>query len=489
MTEFNRSEVVYDTGGVSLQIFLLTRMQPWRWDIMLANGGIRVEHAGKAVDNLTRATMLSQGDVVFIDNAYGRTWMELRRTASTAFRDYVFCPQRTIKKKDETPDRFLSNEIRALLDDKNTVEDVAPDAAANLVKLIPKLTPLARFPIRHLILVSHANPFGNIDLPVTDAEVDPEDPTKGQLNWETLNQCIEDGSLLIEGDGPNPLVLPRPENANGERVPCAVIIRGCSSGIHTILLKKIQEAFGDQIDAVLMPMYFDAAEYLIGSAPPAALLEYFTHRFVVTSKTPLDRQGVIDAFKAAELSDWLHDRVPDSDWDDFVPRNVTQFAKTKPLPMPIEGRSKSGTFNARFDPHPLESMTVFMKQKEKPTDEQIKKFIVNRWKALPSFKDPDWPFWKRMGFGIGSEDEFIDFWNYELNSKPEYKAQWRQGKWGVRAMRYAFEIRTPLVENGAMICKYIPNGERGTPSNNIDYNDDRIFGVYKQIPAHYAQKV
>src|SRR5262249_3235532 len=150
-----------------------------------------------------------------------------------------------------------------------------------LTALIPQLTPLATSAIRHVIIVSHANPFGNIELPVKDVKVTDEDPTAGQLNWETLKTCVDDGSLRIEGQGPNPIVLPRPEKSNGEPVPCAVIIRGCSSGVHTPLLQKIQEAFGPQIDTVVMPKYFDAADYIKGSP---ALVEYFMHRFIVTSK-------------------------------------------------------------------------------------------------------------------------------------------------------------------------------------------------------------
>jgi hypothetical protein len=427
-------------------------------------------------------TTLADGDRVFIDEAYGRTWMELRRNASAYFRDYVFCPQRHPKGQ-QKPDRFLTNEIKALLDDKTAI-DVKPKDAEFLTDLIPKLTPLATSPIRHLILVSHANPFGNIDLPVKKVELDPDQPDRGFLNWETLKECIADGSLRIEGKGPNPIVLPRPENQNGQQVPCAVIIRGCSSGVHTPLLKKIQEAFGPQVNEVIMPMHFDAADYTTGSTNPA-LLEFFTHRFIVTSKTPLDRDGVIEAFKAAKLTDWQNNRVPDSYWNDLVPHNVTHRQQTKPLPMRIEGRSAPSTFRARFEPQPLVSIAQIMKQKKKPTAEEIKEFIVARWKRLPAFTDPQWPFWKRMGFGIKSEDDFIAFWNYVLSTDDTSKP----GRWAVRAMRFSFEIRTPLADNGTMICKYIPNGENGTASNNIDYNDDRIFGRYKNIPKHFAQQL
>jgi hypothetical protein len=485
MSGFETSQVVTDTGGLSLQAFLLTRLQPWRSEIMLENQGIRVKHQGSYVDPLTLDTHLAQNDVVFIDPAYGRTWMELRRQASSDFRDLVFCPQRVTF----PTDKFLHNTLKALLSEPRAV-DIPPGEADTLPNLIPKLIPLGRHPIRHLILVAHANPFGDIQLPVwkNDIKPDEEDESKNDLNWETLTECIAKRSLRIDGVENSPIVQPRPEDGNGKPVPCAVIIRGCSSGMHRILLERIQQAFGPAVDMVVMPRHFDAADFIAGIQNPA-LIEYFEHRFIVTSTTALDRPGVIEAFKKAGLKDWQGNRVPDSDWEALVPQNISRAVDTKTSMVRIDGRSPPAPLRAHFDPKALESMTVYMEHKTEPTADEIKEFIVKRWKNLPAFNDPDWPFWKRMGFGIKNDKAFIGYWNYQLNPAPRYKAERSKGRWGVRAMRFSFEVRTPLTDGGRLICRYIPNGESGTASNNIDYNDDRVFGCYKHIPPHFAQEI
>jgi hypothetical protein len=176
--------------------------------------------------------------------------------------------------------------------------------------------------------------------------------------------------------------------------------------------------------------------------------------------------------------------VPDGDWDKFVPQNTTQIAATAPLPMQITGRSQAATFQARFDPTPMEPTTMEMSQGTKPTSDEIKKFLMSRWTPLPMFQDPDWPFWVRMG--LSSLDEFANYWTYEVNTKIKQKDK---STWPVRGIRYTYEVRTPLVDQGTMICRYRPITEPGTPSNNIDYNDDRLFGRFKHIPAHYAQTI
>ena len=472
MSDFGKSEVVHDSS-VPLKSFLETRLQPWRWAIMLGSGGIRVQRAGKPIDNLTLDTTLAEGDVVVIDDAYSLTWMELRRWASTDYRDLVFCPQRNVDEKDT----FLKNQVKALLED-STALDVRLDIE-NLKELVAHLTPLGTNPIRHITLVSHANPFGDILIPVRRPRND-KDTVGDVLNWESLKEAIGDGSLRIGGKDRNPTLLPRPETSRGEQVPCAIIVRGCSSGVHTNLLQKIQEAFGSMIDTVVMPKYFDGADFINKTA---ASVEYFMHRFKVTSKTRLDRHGVIEAFKAAKLTDWLKNPVPDGDWYSLVGHDMTidKVFPTKPLTMRIDGRSQPAVFKARFDTTPLEPTTLYMDQASKPTTAEIKKFLINSWTALPMFHDDEWPYWERLG--LATMDEFEDYWTYELN--PHIKGV--PGKWPVRGIRYAWEIRTPLVDGGTMICHYRPINEPGAESNNIDYNDDRIFGRYRHIPPHYAQ--
>jgi hypothetical protein len=97
MSSFEARHKVVSSGSTALNVFLMSLLQPWRWPIMLANGGIRVMRGAKPVENLTPDYDLLPEDQVFIDDAYGVTWMALRKRASDTFRDLVFCPQREEK--------------------------------------------------------------------------------------------------------------------------------------------------------------------------------------------------------------------------------------------------------------------------------------------------------------------------------------------------------------------------------------------------------
>ena len=473
MSSFEKAQVVHGSAQL-LRQFLQKQLQPWRWDIMLKNGGIRAERAGKPIPKLALNTTLKAGDVVFIDDAYGMTYIELRKKASQDFRDYVFCPQRG-------KDTFLNNQVKALLADK-TSRDV-PLSVKYIKDLVAQLTPLGAFPIRHLIFVSHASEFGEV-LMLIRKQKDEKDAVFAYLTWEGLKESIDNKSLRTD-QAPNPTLLPRPEDSSGKKIPCALIIRGCSSGVHQILLKKMHDAFAPMIDLVVMPKFYDAADFIgqVSATQYAASIEYFMHRLIVSSKTKLDRAGVISAFKAATLTDWLGNKIPDGDWEDLVGQDANKQARTKELTMKITGRQQPGKFRAHFDPSPLEAMPMTMEQEAKPTTQEIKDFMLNSWMNLPMFQDAEWPYWKRMG--LKDLDAFKAFWTFELDPKAKNK----KGKWQVRAIRYMYEVRTPLVEKGVMICHYRPKGEPGTESNNIDYNDTRLFGRFAAIPKDFAQRI
>src|SRR5689334_1036620 len=192
MSSFEKAQVVHGSAQL-LRQFLQKQLQPWRWDIMLKNGGIRAERAGKPITKLALNTTLKAGDVVFIDDAYGMTYIELRKKASQDFRDYVFCPQRG-------KDTFLNNQVKALLADK-TSRDV-PLSVKYIKDLVAQLTPLGAFPIRHLIFVSHASEFGEV-LMLIRKQKDEKDAVFAYLTWEGLKESIDNKSLRTD-QAPNP---------------------------------------------------------------------------------------------------------------------------------------------------------------------------------------------------------------------------------------------------------------------------------------------
>ena len=485
MSYFEQRRTVVRGESETLKVFLMSRLQPWRWPIMLANGGIRVERGGKPVPDVTLGYQLFAGDVVVTDDAYGITWMQLIREATRSHRDYIYSPNRGA-------DSFLNNQHDVLMRDPRAF-DVSH--IKHLKELVESLTLLGQHPIRHLILVGHANPFGDITMPMRQAKDEDrlKDPNAHNMNWESLKEAIAESSLLIQGKPdarPNPIVTPRPQNASGKFIPFAVIIRGCNSGKHTNLLAKIREALGKTVDMVIMPKFFNAADFIGRRSPTqyAAAIEYFMHDFTVTSKTSLNRAAVLEALKKRQYSDWLGTRMPD-DWSSLVPRAFGDSSGPTPvqnLTVRVPGRERPAVFTTRFESEPITTNTVIVRQAAEPDQAAMRDAVLKAWQPKPFFTDAQWPVWKRLG--LDTADELMDWFAYRLDAAVKRKP----GEWHVQGVRFSYTVRTPLVEGETLYCNYYPEGEKSAKNvetRSIDYNDDRVFGRANFIPATFARKV
>ena len=499
---------LYGGFGEPLKLYLQTRLQPWRWPIMLSTGAIRVERGGKARPDLKLEYGLSTSDVIVIDDAYGETWRKLMREATVNFRDYVFCPQRG-------RDLFLLDQVKALLMEK-TARDIPLKHnnvdILNLYALIANLIPIADHPIRYLIIVTHASEFGELLLPMRnekrkDKPTDPDDETARYVTWESLQEAIalkdknplfiHDHSHLVDGplpprrsdgtqdtripkvlpprgvdgqqDNRFPKILPRPERSDGKFVPFAVIIRGCSSGVHTISLNKVREALGYMVDIVVMPKWFDAT-----ARRGREMFEYFQHHFEVSSHTALKRDELIQKFKDAKFRDWLGASMPDSEWDTLVPRNVQHQESTpvREMRVRVKGRDEPLVISTGFDSGAGGIGPQIMKQEEKPDAAAIQEFLITSLTRIKAFNNGtgDWPMWKRMD--LGSLTAFAEHYTYELYP-------WKKSgpnNWHVHSKRHYYQVRTPLIEKGLLVADYHPGRDGAEPTRLINYNDDRIFG-------------
>jgi len=477
MSLFEKRRAVVFGESQSLKVFLMSRLQAWRWPIMLANKGIRVERAGVPVDNLTLDYQLTAGDVVVTDEVSGTTWSALEREATASYRDYVFAPP-------DAADDYTVNKREVILRDPRTI--AVPTTVKHLQAFVESLTMLGSHPIRHLVFVAHGNVFGDIMLPMRDKQ-NPQDVNATYMSWDSLKEAVKDEFLKIARKHTNAVLVPMPTTSDGKPVPCGVLIRGCRAGLHQHLLAKVREAFGDGIDVVVMSKYYEAADF-VGLVSPkvyAAAIEYFMHEFVVTSKQTLNRKEVIEGFKKAKFTDWLETPIPDTDWEKLVAKDVASVVPTIEIKATIPGRDKQGILRARFDGTPMATQTEIMRQSAAPTEPEIRDFIVKRWRTLDMFKDPDWPIWKRMN--LETIEAFIDFWTYEVDAAAKKKSA--ADEWPVRGTRFNYLIRTPLIQNDTLLCNYYPVGEKGTQTMSIDLNDARVFGRASFIHPTYSQRV
>lgn len=461
----------------SLRVFLMSRLQPWRWQPMIDTGAIVVETQQGPVKDLKLSYPLSMNETVVIDDGLPATTMKLRAEATSKFKDYVYCP-------DRSGDQFLTSQVEALTYDKSCID--IGTGLKDLQALVADMQSFVTDPMRYLILVSHASDAGDI-LTKMRPEKNNDDANAFAITWESLKEAIANKALEIPPHDKKPVFLPRPE-VGGKPVARALLIRGCTSGRHKTYLAKLLTAFGGGFDMVVMPKYFDACNYIDGTSTTnaGAVVEYFLHNFVVTSPTKLTRDQVIAALQAKKFTDWLGNAIADSEWNSLVPKSVgvgTQAVKA--MSIPIDGRTKPGPFHTRFDAGRWSTRTSVMNAASTPDAAAIKAFIVNGWKTMDAFKDTEWPMWKR--YDCATIDEFAALWTYELDPAPDKKPG--PGQVAVHGSLWSYTVRTPLIEKGTLLANYQPIKEKGTLSRKIDYNDDRIFGRAGTLPSTGAQKL
>ena len=161
------------------------------------------------------------------------------------------------------------------------------------------------------------------------------------------------------------------------------------------------------------------------------------------------------------------------------------MAPTLEIKATIPGRDTQGILRARFDGTPMATQTEVMTQATTPAEQEIRDFIVKRWRTLDMFKDTEWPIWKRLN--LETFEKFVDCWTYEVDA--EAKKTHKADQWPVRGSRFNYLIRTPLIENDTLLCNYYPVGEKGTQTLSIDLNDARVFGRASFIHPTYSQRV
>ena len=462
----------------SLRVFLMSRLQPWRWQPLLDAGAISVETRDGPVKKLTLSYQLSAGEVVVIDDGPPDVERTLRGVATSNFKDYVFCLERT-------GDDFLTQQVVALTLDGSCID--IGDTLKDLQALVADMQSFVTAPWRYLIVVSHASDAGDILLKMR--------PEKSKTDWnalaitmESLNEAMAAKALEIPAHARKPVFMPRPE-VGGKPMPRALLIRGCTSGRHQAFLDKLHAAFGGGFDTVVMPKFFDACNYVGGTSKDNAkgIVEYFMHNFIVTSPTKLTRDQVIAALQAKKFKDWLGNSMADSEWSSLVPQNVDPGGAqaVKEVSVTVDGLKTPGKFRTRFEAGNPSTRTSEMTSASKPDPAAIKAFIVKGWQTMDAFKDPEWPMWKR--YDCATLDAFAALWTYEEDPAPDPKPA--PGNWGVHATMFTYTVRTPLIEKNTLLARYQPIKAKGTATNKIDYNDNRIFGRAGVIDKGFAQTI
>ena len=406
---------------------------------------------------------------------------KLIKEATANYRDYVFAPNRG-------SDPFLNGQHDVLMLHPGAAE-MNPDVKT-LKQLVEGLTANCKYPIRHFVFVGHANPYGDIAIPMRDPRGKP-DPNAGDITWESLKEAISEKYPLLHGADKEPTILPRPEDAKGKRIPCAIIIRGCSGGLNTNLLAKIREAFGYMIDIVVMPKHFNAAAK-IGEDKTRGVFAAWVE--VLHARLPCVFESEVEARRR-------HQGASGQEVQRLAWQCHAQYWMGGSRSQVVHGRRNGPRHQSVHDDDPgaaaeghvqgeVRGRATVYGQRPDLTNRQARRRddarqIVRKLEETARVPDPDWPLWKRLGFD--TFDDLIALFSFEID-----KGKSKPGAWNVHGVAYSYEVRTPLIDKDTLYCNYFPVGEaddRNVMTMTVDYNDTRVFGQANFIPKHFADKI
>lgn len=380
----------------------------------------------------------------------------LRPVSPADFRDYAFVPGSTAF--DQTYRELLQRRPQTIL-----INDPLIDSIADFISDLGR-RPLTTNPIRHLIIASHANPEGRLQI---------------RLDVATANATYEDletvspppagtGSIRV----PARILNPRPRNGSGRTIPASLHVKGCRIGRTIPFLRKLKEAVGGGLE-VTAPKHFHAAA---NQTRPAGRVEYMLYGFTINRPNAFrNRAQLISEFAAQGFTLIDGSRIRRRQWDAWIPRawNVTTRMRPRVI-NPVTGTvtrtrgefryhrrtllSRRGSIGLRTDPG------TYARRRQAVQDAMV--LAHARYRASH-------PFPEYVRFGYRSMAEFMDGWTWDFSWRARDNTLFYQ------ATRYEYTVVQPIVDpaTNRLFLNFYPTSSTRTPLIQLQENDARFFAT------------
>lgn len=454
---------------------------------------------------------VNAGDVVRID--FRKCRDKLQSFPPELYRDYAF-----VTKRDKTDDYL--DQMRAVLRIRKQTIVLDPDGSKlrasgplllerevyRRAHLVDFLTFEGRsdigHPVRNLIIVSHGNVAGLMEVPL-------DSPKVGVVVYEDLEKAEKSGALKIKTDS----FQPRPKDTAGKEVVLTIHIRGCQIGA----VPRYLEAKEGAISPFLLLLHkvlggnirLTAPKHTHAVAPhpyPRGWVEYMTYSFAVYRKEPLaDLTAAADAFAAQGGFKYIDgSAVPDKQWREWLvaasggkklPINAEGQRNTEPIikslkpfnvksPISQQMLKASVTFYyLKVSPFPSDFTGRLVRLEKEPAtlDEKLRVIRAELEKKYFSPKHP-FPAFGRLGYR--TMDEFMNEMKWE---EPIWDDE---NKWLVYdAYRYEYILHIPVVDpsdaDRVLLCNFYPSTENVTSVaqskvRELREEDGRLFSTIEK---------
>lgn len=326
------------------------------------------------------------------------------------YRDYAFVPQA------KKGDAYLTGMRETM---QLRPQTVIPENRLTVPAFLDLKQPDILHPIRDLLIVSHGNAQGLLELPLDSGEA-------RRVQYEDLKRLADAGSLKVSLE----LAMPRPRDANGRELPFTLRFRGCEigtvprylaskGGAAPPMLALLKDATGVRIVA---PRYFHGT----GRNPrQQGWFEYLTYSFTLyTKEAPSNLAAVAEAFRTKggftffdgsavppeQWAKWLkakaekdqHRRLPEPQKAD---RSIAlQSVKTI---SPVDNKPLPTTADLwYFKEEPFAKVQTIKLPAEPATDQNKRQEVLKALRQRDDFKDTHaFPQYGRLAYA--TLEEFV----------------------------------------------------------------------------------
>lgn len=438
--------------GLTLGPFLLRNgYQQWRIAPLITCGGVKVMRERTLVSVAGPTDRLKEGDVVVVaDPPSDACQNALSKIPAADYRDYGFAPGTTAF--DLQMANVVANRPQTI-----RITDPLVDSLAGFIRALAS-SALITNPIRDVLVVSHANPEGRLQmrLLIGDAE---------EITYEDLETAVKNKTLMIDPK----LLAPRP-NKDGIPAPPRFFIHGCRIGSAPAYLKKLKEALGGGV-LVVAPIHFHIAAQL---TKPAGYVEYMGYSFMLKQKKPLGSQAdAIKAFSQAGFTRIDGQPVPAKAWKELIPSKINQAGEQQigvKVLNPVTKANENIPARYRYRRRQLFKSNSSMALKTDPkTDAGRKKAVRDELeKQLERYRATH-PFPEYVRFGYASLDDFMEGWEWDF--------RFDSGTLNFNAVRHEYTVIQPIVDpsSNKLYLNFYPTRSQGAVLEMLDPSDKRFF--------------
>ena len=385
--------------------------------------------------------------------------------------DYAFAPGTEIRLK--TLQQMLRDRT-----DGGALDTTLVTGQATVADFLARVDVVATKPTGNLVLGSHGNDTGWL-------EIDLDSAAARDVSYKVVKQAYEDAGRRMRLRIPADFYT----EANGNRVPIRVLVKGCRVGRQPKFVDALKLLFGGQVPVVAPRHFFRVRPHnktrgkkVVGLLGTFECLGYNNE---ITSPTALSRDDLVakyqnEGFEQFDSTSAKPNPIPDQ-WDTWIPADIS-LTKSDGRPIKLQvalGRDVAGLktlSDLAFFRHQIAHINIPITHPPASvkTKAGLKQELGNQPEYQPGWGPTGFPLYEQ--FGHTNLDDFFDSFTWT----PPKKSNADPFTWV--GTRHEYNVILPIVQppmtgkDDVLLYNFFPlRGSGGTTVLTLSDTDTRLF--------------